>query len=48
MQLFRDLDIQSFVRIRGLNWSGHVNRMKSKKEGSQVLNSNPGGGRLRG
>jgi hypothetical protein len=48
MQLFGDLDIHSFVRISGLNWSGLINRMKSKREGSQALNNNPEGSRLRG
>lgn len=48
MGQFGDLDIHSFVRISGLNWSCHINRMKIKREGSQVLNNNPEGSRLRG
>jgi len=48
MQQFGDLDIHSCVRISGLNWSCHISRMKSKREGSQVLNNNLEGSRLRG
>ena len=32
MQLFGDLDMLSFVRVSGLNWIGHVNRMDSKRK----------------
>jgi len=32
MQLFGDLDMLSFVRIRQLNWIGHVNRMDRKRK----------------
>ena len=45
--MFGDLDILSFVRISGLNWIGHVNRMDSKRKLSQVFNNNPQGSRLR-
>jgi hypothetical protein len=38
----------SFVRISGLNWIGYVNRMDSKRKGSQVFNNNCQGSRLRG
>jgi hypothetical protein len=48
MQPFGDSDILSFVRISRLNWIGHVNRMDSKRKVSQVFNSDPQGGRLRG
>ena len=48
MQLVRDLDILSFVRISRLNWISHVNRMDSKRKVSQVFNNNPQGSRLRG
>jgi len=41
MQLFGDLDILSFVRIRQLNGIGHVNRMDSKRKVSRVFNTNP-------
>jgi len=37
MQLFGNLDLLSFVRVRRLNWIGHVNRMDSKSEVSQVF-----------
>jgi hypothetical protein len=47
MQLFRDLDTLSLVRIRRLNWIGHANRMDSKGEVSH-FNNNPQGSRLRG
>ena len=48
MQLFRDLYILSFVRIRLLNWIGQVNIMDSKRKVIQVFKNNPQGGRLRG
>jgi hypothetical protein len=32
MQLFGDLGILSFVRISQLNWTGHFNRMDSKRK----------------
>jgi hypothetical protein len=41
MQLFGDLDILSFVRISRLDWTGHVNRLDSKRKVSQVFNNNP-------
>jgi hypothetical protein len=50
MQLFGDLDLDilSFVRISRLNWIGHVNRMDSKINVTQVIDSNYQGCRLRG
>jgi hypothetical protein len=48
MQVFEDLDILSFVRISRFNWTGHVNRMDSKRKVSQVFNNNPQGSQLRG
>jgi hypothetical protein len=48
MQLLGDLDILSFVRINRLKWTGHVNRMDSKRKVIQVFNNNPQGHRLRG
>jgi len=48
MQLFGDLDILSFVRVSRLNWTGHGNRMDSKRNVSQVFDSIPQGNRLRG
>ena len=42
------LGILQFVRIIRLNWIGHVNRMDSKRKGSQVFNNNPQRSRLRG
>jgi hypothetical protein len=48
MQLFGDLDILSFVRVSRLNWTGHVNRMDSKRKVSELFNNNPQGSRLRG
>jgi len=48
MQLFRDLDVLSFVRISRLNWIGHVNGMDSKRKVSQVFNNNRQGSRLIG
>jgi hypothetical protein len=48
MEVFGDLDILSLVRIGRLNWVGHVNRMESKGEVSQVFDNNPQGSRLRG
>ena len=41
MQLVRDLDVLSFVRISRLNWISHVNRMGSKRQVSQVFGNNP-------
>jgi hypothetical protein len=46
--LFGDIDILSFVRINWLKWTGHVNRMDSKRKVSQIFNDNPQGHRLRG
>jgi len=34
MQLFGDLDTLSFVRIRRLNWIGHINRMDNTRNPS--------------
>jgi hypothetical protein len=48
MQLFRNLDIFSFVRISRLNLIGRVNRTDSKGATNQVFNDNPQGSRLRG
>ena len=48
MQLFRDLDVLSFVRTSRLNWIGHVNRMDGIRKVCQVFNSTPRGSRLRG
>jgi hypothetical protein len=36
VQMFGDLDTLSFVWISQLNWTGHVNRMDSKRKLSQV------------
>ena len=36
MQLFRDLDILSDVRLSRLNWIRYVNRMDSKIKASQI------------
>jgi len=44
--MFGDLDILSFFRISRLNWIGHVYRIDSKREVSQVFNNNPQGSRL--
>jgi hypothetical protein len=44
MQLFGDLDTLSFMRISRI---GRVNRMESKRKGSQVSNNNPQGSQLR-
>jgi hypothetical protein len=48
MQLFGDLDVVSFVRIRLMNWIGHVNRMDRKRKVSQVFNNNLQGSQLTG
>ena len=40
MQMFGKLDILSFVWISWLNWTGHVNRMDSKRKVSQMFNNN--------
>jgi len=37
--MFGDSDILSFARISQLNWIGHINRMDSKREVSQVFNN---------
>ena len=34
--------------MRRLNWTGHVNRMDSNGEVSQIFNDNPQGSRVRG
>ena len=47
MQLFGDLVILSFVRIIRPNWIGHVKRMDSRREVSQVFYNNPQESRLR-
>ena len=46
MQLFGDLNVLSFVRIRRLNWIGHVNRMDNKRKTSQGYNTNLQGSQL--
>jgi len=43
MQLLGNLDVISFVRIKQLNFIGHVNRMGSKRRVSQVFDINPQG-----
>jgi hypothetical protein len=43
MQLLGNLEILSFVRISQWNWTGHVNRMYSKRTASKVFNNNPKG-----
>jgi hypothetical protein len=48
MQLFGDLDILSYVRIRRLYWIGDLNRMESKRKVSPILNNNLLGRRLTG
>jgi hypothetical protein len=48
MQLFGDYGILSFIGISMLNWIGHVNRMDSKRNISQIFNNNPQGSRLSG
>ena len=48
MQLFGDLVIPLFVRVRRLNWIGHVNRMDSERKVSQVFDNNLTGSQLRG
>jgi hypothetical protein len=48
MQLFGNLDILSFVRVRRLSWIGHVDRMDNRRKVSQVFKNNPQGSRLRG
>ena len=48
MQLFVDLDVLSFVRLRRLNWIGQVNRTDSTRKGSQVFSNYPHGSRLIG
>jgi hypothetical protein len=48
VQLFGDLDILSLVRVSQWNWIGHVNRMDSKGNVSQVFNNNSQGRGLRG
>ena len=47
MQLLGNSDVLSFIRIRQLNWIGHVNRMGSKRKVSQLSNNNPQGIRPR-
>jgi hypothetical protein len=46
--LISECNYFSLVGISGLNWIGHVNRMDSKRKGSQVFNNNRRGSRLRG
>ena len=48
MLQFGGLDVLSFVRMSRVNWIGHVNRMDSKSEVSQVFNNNSQGSRLWG
>ena len=48
MLQFGGLDVLSFVRMSRVIWIGHVNRMHSKSEVSQVFNNNSEGSRLRG
>jgi hypothetical protein len=45
MQLFGELETFPFVRISCLNWTGHVNRMDSKRKVSQIFNNNNSQGR---
>jgi hypothetical protein len=48
IELFGNLNIFSFVKVRRPNWIGHVYRMGSNKKVSHVFNNNPDGRRLRG
>ena len=48
VQPFGDLDILSFVRMRRLNWIGHVNRMDRKRKVSSIFKNNPQRSRLSG
>jgi len=48
MYIYVHFDILSFVRISRLNWSGHFNRMDSKKKEVKFLKNNRQGSRLRG
>lgn len=48
MQVFGDLDVLSFVRISQFNQIGHVNRMDSIRNLSQVFNNNTQGSRVKG
>ena len=47
MQLFRDLNVPSFVRISLLIWIGRVNSMDNKRKASQRFNNIPQGSRLK-
>ena len=48
IQQLEDLDTVPFVKIISLNWIGYVYKMDSKREVSQVFNTNPQGSRLTG
>jgi len=48
MQVFGNLDKLSFVRIRRLNWIGHVNRMGGKRKVRHVFYIHPQGSQLTG
>jgi hypothetical protein len=41
MQLFVGADVDWFVRIREVNWTGQVKGMDVKRRVSQVFNNNP-------
>jgi hypothetical protein len=47
MQLLGSSDVISVVRIKQLNWIGHVNRMGCKRKVGQVFDNNPQGIRQR-
>ena len=46
--LFNDIDIVTFMKIRRLSWLGHVNRMSSDRNVKQIFLNHPQGFRPRG
>jgi len=42
------IDIVSPIRVRGLNWIGHINRVADTRKLEQIVGSQPEGVRTRG
>jgi len=48
LNLCTDIDIVNLIRVRGLNWIGHINRVDDTRKVEQIFGSQPEGVRTRG
>ena len=48
MNLYKDVDIISFIRLSRLRWIGHVNRMGKERKVYNIFYNQPQGTRVRG